>query len=189
MIRRCLALWLAIPAMAAAVDAGAIDVAQLQVSEQGRRYVVEFDARLAADPAAVMAVLTDFAGYPQLDSRILVARRTGMRDGRPVLYTRLRGCLGSVFCRSMERYEVLDQQADRLVATAITDQGDLRFGLTVTRVEPSNGGTRVRYRTEFDPSFWMPRWLVRNAMYATLREGTLEMFQAIETRAGAEGAG
>ena len=34
---------------------------------------------------------------------------------------------------------------------------------------------------------WMPRWLVRNAMYATLREGTLEMFQAIETRAGAGG--
>ena len=187
MNRRCLALWLAMPALVAPGGAGAIDVAKLQVSEQGRRYVVEFDALLAADPRDVMAVLTDFAAYPQLDPRILVARRTGTRNGKPLLYTRLRGCVGSVFCRSMERYEVLDQQADRLVATAITDQGDLRFGLTVTQVEPANGGTRVRYRTEFDPSFWMPRWLVRNAMYATLREGTLEMFQAIETRAGAGG--
>jgi len=181
------ALLLVIPAVAAAGAAGAIDVTKLQVREQGRRYVVEFEAQLAADPRAVMSVLTDFAHYPQLDSRILLARREGSRDGKPLLYTRLRGCLGSVFCRTMDRYELLDVQPDRLVATAIPGEGDLRYGLTVIRVESQGGGTRVRYRNEFDPSFWMPRWLVRNAMYTTLREGTLEMFQAIELRAAGSG--
>ncbi len=178
-----LALLLAIPALAATGAAGAIDVSKLQVREQGRRYVVEFDAQLAADPGAVMRVLMDFKSYPALDSRILLARGS-LRDGKPLLFTRLRGCVGSVFCRTMDRYELLDEKPGQLVATAIPGEGDLKYGLTVIRVESRDGGTRVRYRNEFDPSFWMPRWLVRKAMYTTLREGTLEMFRSIEVRAG-----
>jgi hypothetical protein len=64
------ALLLAIPALAAAGAANAIDVSKLQVGEQGRRYVVEFEAQLAAPPAAVMRVLLDFTHYPELDPRI-----------------------------------------------------------------------------------------------------------------------
>ncbi len=182
-----LALWLAIPALAAAGVASSVDISKLQVGEQGRRYVVDFDGQLAAEPGAVMKVLLDFEHYPALDSRILVARRS-LRDGKPLLFTRLRGCVGSVFCRTMDRYETLDVDRGRLVATAIPGEGDVKYGLTVIMVEARNGGTRVRYRNEFDPSFWMPRWLVRKAMYTTLREGTLEMFRAIEFRAAA-GAG
>ena len=178
-----LALLLAIPALAAAGAANAIDVSKLQVGEQGRRYVVDFDAQLAAQPAAVMRVLLDFTHYPALDPRILLARRS-LRDGKPLLFTRLRGCVGSVFCRTMDRYELLDVQPGRLVATAIPGEGDVKYGLTVIRVESNDGGTRIQYRNEFDPSFWMPRWLVRKAMYTTLHDGTLEMFRAIEKRAG-----
>ena len=181
-----LALLLAVPALAAAGAAQAFDVTKLQVGEQGRRYVVEFEAQLAAQPAAVMSVLLDFANYPALDPRILLARRS-LRDGKPLLYTRLRGCLGSVFCRTMDRYELLVVQPGRLVATAIPGEGDVTYGLTVIQVEAHDGGTRVRYRNEFNPSFWMPRWLVRKAMYTTLHDGTLGMFRAIEERAGTGG--
>ena len=177
-----MALLLSIPALAAMGSAAAMDVEKLQVGEQGRRYVVEFDGQLAADPAAVMRVLLDFRNYPALDSRILRARRS-LRDGKPLLFTQLRGCVGSVFCRTMDRYELLDEKPGQLVATAIPGEGDLKYGLTVIRVESRAGGTRVRYRNEFDPKFWMPRWLVRKAMYTTLREGTLEMFRSIELRA------
>ncbi|MGH8310503.1 MAG: SRPBCC family protein [Steroidobacteraceae bacterium] len=176
-------------ALAGAGQASAIEVRTLEVREQGRRYIVEFDARLAAQPVAVMNVLTDFAVYPRLDTRILEARRAGIQDGKPLLYTRLRGCVGSVFCSVMERWEMLDEQPDRLIATAVPGRGDLRDGLTVTRLAPEGGGTRVLYRTEFDPSFWMPRWLVRSAMRTTLRDGTLGMFRAIETRAAAGSGG
>jgi len=181
-----LALLLAMPALAAAGAANAIDVSKLQVGERGRRYVVEFEAQLAAQPAAVMRVLLDFTNYPVLDPRILLARRS-LRDGKPVLFTRLRGCLGSVFCRTMDRYEFLDVQPGQLTATAIPGEGDVKYGLTEIKVEANDGGTHVRYRNEFDPSFWMPRWLVRKAMYTTLRDGTLGMFRAIEVRAGAGG--
>jgi hypothetical protein len=181
-----LALLLAIPTLAAAGAANAIEVSKLQVGEQGRRYVVDFEAQIAAEPAAVMRVLLDFANYPALDPRILLARRS-MRDGKPMLFTRLRGCLGSVFCRTMDRYELLDLQPDRLVATAIPGKGDVKYGLTEIQVEPRDGGTRVKYRNEFDPAFWMPRWVVRKSMYTTLHDGTLTMFREIEKRAGSGG--
>lgn len=179
-------LLLASAALAATGVADAIDVSKLQVGEQGRRYFVEFDGQLAADPGAVMRVLLDFENYPALDSRILLARRS-LRDGKPLLFTRLRGCVGSVFCRTMDRYELLVEKPGRLVATAIPGEGDLKYGLTVIRVASRDGGTHVNYRNEFDPSFWMPRWLVRRAMYTTLHDGTLEMFREIEMRAGAGG--
>ena len=184
-----LPLWsllLAIPALAVAGAAHAIEVSKLQVGEQGRRYVVDFEAQLAAEPAAVMRVLLDFAHYPELDPRILQARRS-LRDGKPLLFTRLRGCLGSLFCRTMDRYEILDVQSGQLVATAIPGESDMKYGRTEIRVEPKDGGTHVRYRNEFDPSFWMPRWLVRKSMYTTLHDGTLGMFRAIEQRAGTGG--
>lgn len=182
--------WLAAAILlAAAMPAAALDVQKIDVREQGRRYIVEFDARLAARPAAVMDVLTDYAIYPKLDPRILEARTAGTQGGKSLLYTRLRGCIGSVFCSTLERWEALDEQPDRLTATAVPGRGDLRYGLTVTQVSADAGGTRVRYRTEFDPALWMPRWLVRTAMRTTLTDGTIGMFRAIEARAAAAGGG
>lgn len=182
-----LALLLALTWLAASDRAAAIEVAQLEVREEGRRYVVEFEALLHAEPRQVLAVLKDYAYYPRLDPRVLIARQVGLREGKPLLYTRLRGCVGFIFCQTLDRYEVIDESPGHLVATAIPGEGDLRYGLTDTRLQPEAGGTRVRYRTEFDPSFWMPRWLVRQAMLAALRDGTLELFRAIEARAGSGG--
>lgn len=173
--------------LAAAMPAAALDVQRIDVREQGRHYIVEFEARLAARPSAVMSVLTDYAIYPKLDPRILEARKAGTQGGKPLLYTRLRGCIGSVFCNTMERWEALEERPDRLTATAVPGRGDLRFGQTITQLSAEAGGTRVRYRTEFDPAFWMPRWMVRAAMRTTLTDGTIGMFRAIEARASAKG--
>jgi len=178
---------LALSSAFVAAPVRALSVERLQVSEQGPAYVVEFEGVLEAPPAAVMAVLTGYAGYPALDERILVARVDGERDGKPVLYTRLRGCVGSVFCRDMERYERLTEGESLLVAEAIPDQGDVLQGRTETRVVAEGKGTRVSYRTMFQPSFWMPRWMVRSAMRRTLEDGTRGMFANVERIARGEG--
>jgi hypothetical protein len=166
------------------VPAAAMTVEHLEVGERTPGYFVEFAATLSAPPAAVMAVLQSYESYPELDPRIVAARVVGEQDGQRVLYTRLKGCLAAWFCRDMERYELLEESASRLVARAVPGRGDLGFGFSETRVEPAGEGTtRVRYSTWFEPSFWMPRWLVRAAMIRTLRTGTLAMFENVETRA------
>ncbi len=166
----------------------AVDVVRLEVGDRGRAWFVEFEALLEAPPAAVMAVLTDYARYPQLDPRVVVARLDGEEDGRRVLYTVLNGCLGSVFCHSMERYERLTESATVLIAESIPGRGDMRTGYSETEVRAAQGGARVRYRTEFEPAFWMPHWLVRRAMLKTLEQGTRNMFQNVESLARGEPA-
>lgn len=163
--------------------AAAMTVGRLDVGERGRGYFVEFEASLDAPPEAVMAVLQDYNRYPDLDGRILEARIVGRDGGRPLLYTRLRGCVGSVFCRDMERYERLTETASRVVAEVVPGRGDLDSGHTETRVEPEGTGSRVSYRTQFVPSFWTPRWLVRQAMRKTLEQATHSMFTRVESRA------
>jgi len=170
------------------VAAPAMEVERLEVGEDGAAYVVEFEAVLDAPPDAVMAVLRHYPGYPALDSRIEEARLEGELGGRPVLYTRLQGCVGSVFCRAMERYELLTEDERLLVAESIPGRGDLARGLTATRLQPDRHGTRVSYRTLFEPSFWMPRWMVRSAMRQMLEAGTRSMFANVEVIARREAA-
>ncbi len=164
-------------------------VERLEVGESALGYFVEFEATLSAPAAAVMAVLQGYARYPELDPRIVAARIVGEQEGRPLLYTRLKGCLAAWFCRDMDRYEMLDESDHLLVARAVPGRGDLRSGLSETRVEPvGRNDSRVRYSTRFEPSFWMPRWLVRSAMIRTLESGTLAMFENVEARARANEA-
>jgi hypothetical protein len=171
---------------AVSAGTGAMTTEHLSVGEQGPAYVVEFVAVLDAPPDAVMAVLQNYSSYPELDGRVEAARLEGELEGRPVLYTRLHGCLGSVFCRAMERYEQLTAKERLLVAEVIPGRGDVARGRTETSLEPRGKGTRVSYRTFFEPAFWMPRWMVRSAMRRTLEEGTQSMFANIETTAQEE---
>lgn len=172
----------------AAIDADAMRVERLEIAEEGGAYIVEFEAVLEAPPDAVMRVLQRYSSYPALDRRIEDARLEGELAGRPVLYTRLRGCVGSIFCRQIERYEWLTEGEDELVAEAIPGRGDLTRGLTRTRVRPDEEGTRVSYRSMFEPSFWMPRRMVRSAMRRMLEEGTRSMFAQVEAIASRDAA-
>jgi len=163
--------------------AAAMTVERLEVGEDGTHYSVTFEARLQAPPAAVMRVLQDYADYPALDARILESQVTSAASGERVLYTLLRGCVGSVFCRDMARYERLAESDRLLVAEAIPGRGDLASGRTETRIEHDGMGSRVIYRSVFEPAFWMPHWLVRSAMQRMLEDGTRNMFENVERKA------
>lgn len=174
----CVLLVMSLP-----VPCRAMDVERLEVGERDGAYFVEFEAVLDAPAGGVIAVLTDYVRYPSLDPRIAQARIEDDGLGSPLLFTRLRGCLGSWLCRDMDRYERVTQSDASLVAEAVPGRGDLVRGRAVTRFEQQGGRTRVSYRTEFEPSFWMPRFLVRTAMLATLETATRTMFANVEARA------
>lgn len=169
--------------LSVAAPCRAMDVEIVVVGEHDGAYSVKFEAVLDAPVPSVIAVLTDYARYPSLDPRIVEARIVGQSDGRRLLFTRLRGCLGSWLCRDMDRYERIIEGAGLLVAESMPGMGDLQRGQAVTHFEPQGERTHVRYRMDFKPSFWMPRWLVRGAMLKTLEAATREMFANVEARA------
>lgn len=174
-------------AMAPAADA--LEVERLDVSYQKDRYVVVFAAQLDAPADAVGAVLKDYDQYPELDPRITESRVLSReRLTRVRLFTRMRGCLGSLMCRSMQRVEEIEEQPDELLATAVLAESDVRFGITRSHWTPHQGGTALTYRLEIMPKFWIPALFGRRLMINTLREGTLSLFTNVESAAQRSGS-
>jgi hypothetical protein len=164
--------------------AHALEVRRLDVTFQGDRYVVILNAQLDAPPDAVGQVLKRYDDYPSLDPRILEARVLSReREHSLRLYTRMRGCLGSLMCRNLQRVEQVEERPDEILATAVLDQSDVRFGVTRSQWQPQNGGTALQYRLEIMPKFWVPRFFGRRLMLSTLREGTLSLFTNVEREA------
>jgi hypothetical protein len=173
----CLSLW--------TIHAAAMAVDRLDVRRSGSRYVVEFEAQLDAPAQEVGAVLTDYEKYPELDPRILESRLDATRRR---LHTKLRGCVGRVLCRTMERVEEIASSPDALTATALPMQSDVTYGVTRSQWRVRGGGTQLTYRLEIEPDFWVPPVFGPRLMIKTLREGTLSLFRNVETAARARDA-
>ncbi len=184
MVRRQEALSCAVVALALSPAAHALNVERLEVNFRDDRYVVEFVAQLDAPTEAVHAVLTDYDAYPTLDPRIQESRVLGRdREHAVRLYTRMRGCLGTLLCRTMQRVEDIQEMPDELVATAVLDQSDVRVGITRSQWQANENGTQVVYRLEIMPKFWIPPLFGPRLMVSTLRAGTIELFTNVEKAA------
>jgi hypothetical protein len=166
--------WLATPAHA-------IDIETIDVRYENGLYKVRFIAELEAQPASVVKVLKDYDHYPSLDSRIEASHLIASPPGTPPrLYTKLKGCLSRIFCRSMVRIETLGESPGELTATAIPTLSDVQSSITRTEWQPSPKGTRISYSLALDPKFWVPALFARRAMIDTMRSGTVTMFTSVE---------
>jgi hypothetical protein len=171
-----------------AATADTMGVERLETWFDDGLYNVRFEATLDAPPARVLAVIRDFAAYPQLDHRVIEARVVGEDAGRPLLFTRLHGCVGVVFCRDMVRVERVTELPDGLVAEVIPARSDMPEGRSETRLRAAGSGTRLTYELHFRMSSWMPQWLVRRPILRELEDGTRSMFANVEARAREAGS-
>lgn len=175
--------WPALALFAAALPAHSLEVGVIETSFEDGSYRVALQAVLDAPVDAVAAVLTDFAGYRDLDPRIReseVLDSTGA--GEVLLRTRLEICAG-YFCRTIDRVERVTRGRASLTAEVVPGRSDLRRGLTLTRWRSAQARTRVVYSAEFEPDFWVPAFIGRGYSLNVLRESTLELFANVESRA------
>jgi hypothetical protein len=162
-------------------QARAIDIETIDVHFESGLYKVRFVADLEATPEAVARVLKDYANYPNLDGRIEESHIVASAPGAPTrLYTRLKGCLNRIFCRSMVRVETLKESEGELVATAIPGLSDVQSSVAHTEWRASGKGTHITYTLALDPKFWVPAFYARRAMIETMRTGTVAMFTSVE---------
>lgn len=161
----------------------ALSVERLESRFEGGTYHVLLVALLEAPPAAIGAVVKDYADYPRLDPRIRTSERIGTgRGGEVLLRTRLRACEG-IFCRDVTRVERVAEGPDSLTATVVPQGSQVRSGTTLTRWRAYGSGTRVSYEAEFQPDFWVPAIIGRRFAARGLRDSTLALFTNIEARA------
>lgn len=182
--------WL-LSCLALAAGAGqAAELRSLQVSNQGARYTLESEAFLDAPVPAVYRVLLDYENFTQLSSVYEQSRHLPPGpDGKPRVYTLAEGCILFV-CRQVEKVETLHVEPNRrIVATVVPGLSNLEAGVTEWMLAPDGRGTRLRYRMELTPAFWVPPLIGPPVIRYVLAKGGEEALQRLEARAAGRAHG
>lgn len=152
------------------------EVLDTQVVHDAGKYTVRFDVRLAAPPDRLKRYLTDYDNYATYfasvkESRVL--NRT--QDGGLRVKLQLYSCV-LFFCRTANLVRDITEQPDGTITARIDPaQSDFRETTEQWRITPDNGNTRLQYRAELIPTFYVPPligpWLVKGQIRAALESG------------------
>ena len=155
----------------------------IDVSREHDRYRVVADTFLAASPRAIYTVLLDFDGdrYQRISE---IYKESSYlppdRDGTPLVYTRVEGCL-LLFCRSMRRVERLEIVTPQFIRSrTVPERSDFKYSLAEWTFEPEGAGTRLTYRMEMEPDFWLPPFVGPWFLKRTLLQGAPAAIDQIE---------
>jgi len=141
---------------------------------------------IAAPPAAVMAVIADFAAYPEWAAAVRAAEVLGRAEGRP---SRVRFTLDAGIVR--DTYVLgYDWDGDAAVRWHLAEPGSvvslMDGGYLLT---DRDGGTETTYELSVDVRIPMPGLLKRRAEKTIIDTALGGLRNRVESRTGAPGTG
>ena len=146
-------------ALAVSALGAAATIDELDVTRQRGRYSLEVEARLAASPESIFAVLTDFGDnrYARLSRAYKESRYLPpAADGTPVVYTRMEGC-ALWHCMSLERTERLETHAPYWIkSTTLPEGSNFKYSTSEWLLERDGENTKMTYKLEMEPDFYVP---------------------------------
>lgn len=152
------------------------EVLETEVVHEKGKYTVRFDVRLAARPDRLKRYLTDYDNYATYfasikESRVLSRTPGGGWRVKLQLYS----CV-LFFCRTVNLMRDITEQPDGAITARIDPaQSDFRETTEQWRITADNGNTRLQYRAELIPTFYVPPligpWLVKGQIRSALESG------------------
>ena len=171
------------------VHAGqAADFYSLNVTRDGDTYSMSADAHLAAPPAAVYAVLTDYEHLTRISSAVLKSRVVQRLDaGATLVYTDSRACV-LFFCKHIVELQKYTKVGDQdILAEVVPEQSNLKAGRAAWHLEAEREGTRLHWQMDAVPGFWVPPFigptLVQRGMRTEGRRGVAGVEKLARERA------
>jgi hypothetical protein len=174
----------ALGALGAGALAAAATIDELDVMKQKGRYELEAYARLDATPRAIYAVLTDFDenAYSRISRAYKESRYLDKpaADGTPLVYTRMEGCM-LWHCMTLERTERLETDPPHWIkSTALPESSNFKHATSEWMLEPDGDGTRMTYKLELEPDFFVPPVIGPWYLKRTLSQGGQRAVTRIE---------
>jgi hypothetical protein len=173
----------ALASIAAAALAAAATIDDLAVERERGRYFLEAEAWLAATPESIYAVITDFDdnAYSRISRAYKESRYLEpAADGTPLVYTRMEGC-ALWHCMSLERTERLETDAPRWIkSTTLPEGSNFKFSTSEWLLERNGDNTKMTYRLEMEPDFFVPPVVGPWYLKRTLSQGGLRAVTRIE---------
>jgi hypothetical protein len=176
----------AVVLLGCAPPAGAARIALTEVTQVDNRYEVTFDVRLAAPADRLQHYLTDYANYASyFDSVAESTVLSGEPGGLQRVRLRLRSCV-LFFCRTVTFVKEVAEQADgEILARIDPSASDFREATETWRITPAGNETRLQYRAELVPDFFVPPligpWLLKHKIRSALVSGA-EKLEALARR-------
>jgi hypothetical protein len=166
-----------------ACTAWAATLRSVEVSQDSGRYHLVTDTHVNAPPEAIRQVLLDY-DHDRYQRISEIYKESSYlppdSDGTPIVYTRVEGCL-LFFCRSLRRTERLEVATSNLIRTAaLPDRSDFKYAVSEWHLDPEGTGTKVTYRMDLEPSFWLPPFVGPWFLKRTLLHGAPQAVDKIE---------
>ena len=148
----------------------AADFYSLSVSRDGDTYSMSADAHLAAPPAAVYAVLTDYEHLTRISSAVQKSRvLQHLDDGATLVYTDSRACV-LFFCKHIIEVQKYARPGPAdIVAEVVPEQSNLQSGHCSWHLEAEGEGTRLQWQMQAVPAFWVPPFIGPSLLQRGLR--------------------
>ena len=149
-----------------AVTTHASDALVANVSHHSGLYTLELDAWIAASVPQVHQLLT---AYDHLERVNPAVKESTIIETYSPDYHRVRTLIEACvafFCKNLIQVWDVEQQSDHvIVATIVPELSNFHSGKANWALRKDNGGTRLRFTTQLEPSFWVPPligpWLIR----------------------------
>ena len=147
-------------------------------------YTVAFDMRLDADAAQVRALMTDYDRLNRLSDIVIHSRVLDvMPDGGKRIQLDMHACVW-IFCRTLRRVQdVTALENGELTTRVLPERSDFSQAVERWRIDPTPGGTRIRYDAQLAPKFFVPPLLGPYLMKQAIRRELLSAAQHLEALA------
>jgi hypothetical protein len=183
-VRRCALAF----ALAVAGGADAARIESLTVDHRAGLFTANAVVALDAPPAAVRAVLTDYANLARLSPSIVESRLLGRDDHGALVFTRSKACT-FWFCRELRKTELVVERGDEIVASSVDGRGPAPSTVTHSRtrwrLSAQGAGTRLEILSEVDPAFAVPPLIGPPLVKKTMKRETEKLARGIEAAARA----
>jgi len=164
-IARLALLWLL-----GVAQAGAGEVVSVTVERFDQRYVVEIDARFNATTERLRELLTDFPHLSRINDSIQRSEILEINSPQHhCVRTEAQVCV-AMLCKTIVQVQDVSVLPDgNLLATIRATRSDFSYGVARWDFWKEVSTTRMRFRSEIEPAFWVPPligpWLIRRALH------------------------
>jgi len=126
-------------------------------------------------PSAVWRVLSDYDHLEELVPFVTESRLVRQDGDTKILYQEGRGGLGIFRRRFTVTFRVHEAPLREITFEAF--EGDFRHFTGFWRIEGHAEGTQVHHRVDIEPTFYMPRWVMRIVVKHMLMHGIETVIQ------------
>lgn len=169
-----------------ATIAHATEVLQHDIKFKDKHYILSLDMRVAGTVDQVYAILTDFDHFNTLNNSIKHSQLLFNNQHVSTVEVIAEGCV-LLFCKRVRQIQIVTEQGNgKIDSITDPDDSDMAYGEAHWQLTAEEKQTKVQYRSDYVPKFWVPPIIGPAILKSRLLEEAQKTIHGIEARIKAE---